>query len=95
MKIIENMPVGRKLFVAFGLVLAAIAVMGVVVVSSLLALGRADETRSTENALNRAAARAEFRLAKQENSYRGYLLSKDPYSIGRLDNHRSADPGRP
>ena len=36
MKLIENMPVGRKLFAAFGLVLAAIAVMGVVVVTSAM-----------------------------------------------------------
>jgi methyl-accepting chemotaxis protein len=83
------MPVSRKLFAAFGLVLTAIAVMGAVVVTSLLALSTADKTRSLENSLNRAAATAEYRLAKQENSYRGYLLSKDTYYIERLNSHRA------
>ncbi|WP_395946040.1 CHASE3 domain-containing protein, partial [Brevundimonas sp.] len=88
MKFIENMPVGRKLFAAFALVLAAIVVMGAVVITNLLALENADKARSAENAMNRAAARAEYRLAKQENSYRGYLLSKDPYYLERIDGHR-------
>jgi len=83
------MPVGRKLFVAFALVLAAIAVMGVVVIGSLLHLNHAGEARSHENQINRTAAQAEFFLARQENSYRGYLLSQDPHYIERLDGHRA------
>ena len=49
MKLIENMPVGRKLFAAFGLVLAAIAVMGAVVIASLLQLEKAGDVRTVEN----------------------------------------------
>ena len=56
MKIIENMSVGRKLFVAFGLVLAAIAIMGAVVVMSLIRLEAAGEVRTVENEANRATA---------------------------------------
>lgn len=78
MRFIENMSVGRKLAVAFGVVLAAIAVMGVVVVTNLLALQRADHARNLEGEINQVLAVAEFRLSKQENSYRGYLLSQDP-----------------
>ncbi|MFN7129312.1 MAG: HAMP domain-containing protein, partial [Brevundimonas sp.] len=89
MNFIENMPVGRKLALAFGIVLAAIAVMGAVVVTNLFALQHADEARSLENELNRTLAAAEFRLSKQENSYRGYLLSQDPYYTERLDGHRA------
>jgi len=88
-KLTENMPVGRKLFSAFALVLVAIAVMGAVVVANLLALQSAGEDRSIENAMTRATARAEFYLAKQENAYRGYLLSGDPYYTERLDAHRA------
>ena len=87
MKFIENLPVGRKLLVAFGLVLAAIAVMGAVVVTSLLRLEAAGELRSAENQVNRATATAEFYMARQENAFRGYLLSEDPYYIERLDAH--------
>ncbi|OGN49285.1 MAG: chemotaxis protein [Caulobacterales bacterium RIFOXYB1_FULL_67_16] len=82
------MPVGRKLALAFGVVLAAIAVMGAVVTVNLFALEKADEARTVENKVNRALATAEFRLSKQENSLRGYLLSQDPYYAERLDVHR-------
>ena len=50
------MPVGRKLFTAFALVLAAIAVMGVIVVSSLLRIQSSGEQRSIENKANRDTA---------------------------------------
>ncbi len=89
MKFIENMPVGRKLFVAFGLVLAAIAVMGVVVLSSVMRLEAAGDRRSVENKANRDTATAEFYIARQENALRGYLLSQDPYYIERVDAHRA------
>jgi methyl-accepting chemotaxis protein len=85
---LDNMPVGRKLAVAFGAVLAAIVVMGIVIVVNLFALERADEARILENQINRDLAVAEFRLSKAENSYRGYLLSQDPYYSERLDLHR-------
>ena len=32
---------------------------------------------------------AKFFLARQENSYRGFLLSQNPYYIERIDKHRS------
>ena len=59
MRFIENMSVGRKLAVAFGVVLAAIAVMGVVVVTNLLALQRADHARNLEGEINQVLAVAE------------------------------------
>ncbi len=89
MKLIENLPVGRKLFLAFGLVLAAIAVMGAVVVTSLLKMESAGATRSVENKDNRTTATAEFYMTRQENAFRGYLLSKDPYYLERVDAHRA------
>ena len=89
MKFVDNLPVGRKLFAAFALVLAAIAVMGAVVVTSLIHLDNAGEERTSENRVNRAAATAEFYLTRQENAYRGYLLSGDAYYIQRLDAHRA------
>ena len=89
MKLIENMPVGRKLFVAFALVLAAIAVMGAVVLTSLMRLETAGDQRSVENKANRDTATAEFYMTRQENALRGYLLSQDPYYLERVDAHRA------
>ncbi|QSF55964.1 methyl-accepting chemotaxis protein [Brevundimonas fontaquae] len=83
------MPVGRKLFAAFGLVLAAIAVMGAIIIASLLQLEAAGEVRTVENQADRSTARAEFYMARQENAMRGYLLSQDPYYLERVDAHRA------
>ncbi|XKG76507.1 methyl-accepting chemotaxis protein [Brevundimonas vesicularis] len=82
------MPVGRKLFAAFGLVLAAIAVMGAVIIASLLQVEAAGKVRTVENQANRSTAKAEFYMARQENAMRGYLLSQDPYYLERVDAHR-------
>src|SRR6185295_15580754 len=35
-----------------------------------------------------ALEQAKFYLARQENSYRGFLLSQDPYYVGRIEKHR-------
>ena len=35
------------------------------------------------------AATAEFYLARQENAYRGYLLSRDGYYLDRVNQHRA------
>nr|WP_312571037.1 methyl-accepting chemotaxis protein [Brevundimonas sp.] len=89
MKLIENMPVGRKLFTAFALVLATIAVMGVVIVASLVRINTASDQRTLENKAIRDAAAAEFYVTRQENAFRGYLLSEDPYYRQRVDEHRA------
>ena len=89
MKWIDDLTVGRKLFVAFATVLAAIAVMGVVVGLNLMALTRAGEDRSLENKINQATAAAEFYMARQENSFRGYLVTGDGYYLERIEAHRA------
>ncbi len=89
MKWIDDLTVGRKLFAAFAMVLAAIAVMGAAVFINLSALQRAGETRSVENRIDREASAAEFYLARQENSLRGYLVTADRYYLERLDAHRA------
>ncbi len=58
-------------------------------VTNLLALKGASEALAREERLNGALAEAEFRLARQENSYRGYLLSAEAYYIARLETHRA------
>jgi methyl-accepting chemotaxis protein len=88
-KLIGHLPTGRKLTLAWALTLCSLAVMGVLMVTNLLALNGAGEALAREERLNSTLAEAEFRLARQENSYRGYLLSGEAYYIARLETHRS------
>ncbi len=90
MNFLNNMPVGRKLFLAFACVLTAIAVMGAVVFLQMIALDKAGAERSVANQMVRSAAAAEFYLARQENSFRGYLLTGDEYYIQRATAHRQS-----
>jgi methyl-accepting chemotaxis protein len=87
---LNNLPVGRKLFLAFACVLTAIAVMGAVVFLQMMALDKAGVQRSAANAMVRSAAGAEFYLARQENSFRGFLLTGDEYYIERAGAHRQS-----
>lgn len=89
MKFAESPPAARQLALAYGAMLAALTVMGVLVVINLMALQSANEVRNRENRLDRILAEAEFRLARQENSYRGFLLSTEPYYTARLETHRA------
>ncbi|WP_183203712.1 methyl-accepting chemotaxis protein [Brevundimonas lenta] len=88
------MPVGRKLFLAFASVLTGIAVMGVIVFMQLLALEKAGDARSIANQAVRAASAAEFYLARQENSYRGFLVSNDDYYLERAAAHHASFEGK-
>jgi methyl-accepting chemotaxis protein len=85
---LNNLPISRKLLLAFALVFLSIGGMGGTIFLNLQALDRAGEARSTANAMVRATSAAEFRLTKQEASFRGYLLSGDQYYLDRLDSHR-------
>ena len=85
----SNLPIGRKLAVSFGAVLIAIAAMGGVVFLNLQALAKAGEARSVANADVREAAATAFKLARQEGSYRGFLITGDRYYLQRVDSHRA------
>jgi methyl-accepting chemotaxis protein len=84
------LPVGRKLFLAFACVLTAIAVMGAVVFLQLRTLDGAQAERSVANSMVRSTAAAEFYLVRQENSFRGFLISNDDYYIQRAAAHRNS-----
>ena len=85
----SNLPVSQKLGAAFIAVLLAIAAMGTAIFVNLQAVTHAGEARSAASAAERTASIIEFKLARQENSLRGFLLSTDPYYIERLDKHRA------
>ena len=84
-----NLPIGKKLAIAFAAVLLAIGAMGAAIFLNLQALGSAGEARSAANAIVRKTATVEFKMARQENSFRGFLISGDRYYIERLDAHRA------
>ena len=90
MTFLNNMPVGRKMFVAFTCVLLAIAAMAGVVLFQLAELDRAQAERSVANEMLRHVQSAEFYLARQENSYRGFLISNDRYYLERAAAHRAS-----
>ena len=84
-----NLPIGKKLTLAFAAVLLAIGAMGATIFVNLQALTQAGEARGTANAIVRQTALVEFKMARQENSYRGFLISGDRYYLERLDAHRA------
>ena len=84
-----NLPIGKKLAIAFAVVLLAIGAMGAAIFFNLQALSKAGEARSVANAIVRTTSGIEFKMARQENSYRGYLVSGDRYYLERLDAHRA------
>ena len=87
--LLTNLPIGRKLALAFATVLLAIAAMGVIVFFNLRALDAAGAARSEANRDVRTLATIELKLARQENSFRGFLVSGDPYYLERLEAHRT------
>ncbi|WP_395652134.1 methyl-accepting chemotaxis protein [Brevundimonas sp.] len=91
---LSNVPIGKKLILAFAVVLLAIGAMGATVYVNLQALKKSDAGRTLANQMVRDAAAAEFSLARQENSYRGYLVSDDPYYLDRANTHRATFKAR-
>ena len=86
---LSNLPLSRKLIFAFAAVLLAIAAMGATVFFNLRALSAAGELRSSANQTVRDTAMAEFKLARQENALRGFMLSVDDYYVERVNGHRA------
>jgi len=77
-----------KLLLVFGVLLTTIAVMGTALfVNNSVLTASVARTEAAFRTL-RSADTATFRLTRQENSLRGFLLSADPYYVERLKSHR-------
>ncbi len=87
---IRNLKISRKLALGFLLVIASILTMSAVLYVNLETSKIAQQERVVANEALAAIRGAEFRLARQENSYRGFLLANDDYYIERLKSHREA-----
>ncbi|MGH7028563.1 HAMP domain-containing protein, partial [Brevundimonas sp.] len=88
MGMLSDLKIERKLTAAFAVVILAIVAMGVTVFMQVNALESARMDRVRASATQREAEAAKFYLARQESSYRGFLLSRDAYYLERLTAHR-------
>jgi methyl-accepting chemotaxis protein len=83
-----NLKISRKLGLAFFAVVATIMGMSAAIYLNLQTLEEATiDEAGARTAIDLVTA-AEFKLARQENSYRGYLLTGDEYYLERLTAHR-------
>ncbi len=80
-----DLRIPTKLMVVFAVMLGAVAVMGVILFSNNLAFERSVKRMNGAYAAVEAANTAAFRLTRQENSLRGFLLSGDDYYVKRLE----------
>ena len=87
MSMLNDLKIERKLMAAFAVVILAIVAMGGTVFMQVNALEKARMDRVRASAVQREAESAKFYLARQESSYRGFLLSRDPYYLERLSAH--------
>ena len=86
---LSNVPIGKKLIIAFAAILFSIGAMGAVLFINFQSLGKADGLRSAANEMVRDTAAAEFSMVRQENSFRGFLVSDDPYYAEQIDADRT------
>jgi methyl-accepting chemotaxis protein len=87
---IDNLRISGKLTIGFAAVVLTMTGMGVSTYHSLKSLEAAREQTEQSHDLIKTLEGAKFYLARQENSYRGFLLSANPYYIARIDKHRGA-----
>ena len=85
---LNNLKIAHKLTAAFALVVAAIVAMGVVVFLNVRAVDNARLANSESVRSIELVQQAQFYLGRQENSFRGFLISGDAYYLERLDAHR-------
>ena len=83
-----NLKISRKLALAFFAVVATIVAMSAAIYWNLAATRVAQDERVVANEMLAAVRGAEYRLSRQENSYRGFLLTNDDFYIGLLEKHR-------
>ena len=80
-----DLKIPHKLMAVFAVMLATIVVMGVSLYANKVGLGQSVERTERAYEMLRQADTAAFRLTRQENSLRGFLLSGDNYYVKRLE----------
>ncbi|MBD7941229.1 methyl-accepting chemotaxis protein [Brevundimonas guildfordensis] len=87
---LSDLKIEKKLMAAFAVVILAIVAMGLTVFLQINALDAARNDRARAGVVQREAEAAQFYLARQEASYRGFLVSRDPYYLQRVEEHRKS-----
>ena len=85
---IENLSVSKKLGLGFAGVLTVISVSSGVTIANVAALEQTRADSQNSSAAQAALTEARFRLTRQENSLRGWILSRDKFYLERVDSHR-------
>ncbi len=83
----SNWKIGRKLAAAFGFLVLVTVVIGGLGVLELRTIEAARAQVSAETTALAGLREARFYMARQENSFRGYLISGDDYYLERLSAH--------
>lgn len=82
-----NLPISRKLAVAFGAVLLTIAAMGAIIFHQLQTIEQVSDRRAVTNESAADMAGLEYAMVRQESSFRGFLATGDADFVERLARH--------
>ena len=85
---LNNLKISRKLLLGFSAVVAVIGATGGVSLLNINTMNEARDESTRGNATMQAVFDAQFRLARQENSVRGWIISQDEYYLERVESHR-------
>jgi methyl-accepting chemotaxis protein len=83
----NNLKISRKLALSYLAVIATIVAMSGAALWNMSAISQAQVAAEHSKKSAAAALYARMALARVENSYRGWLLSSDPYYIERIGKH--------
>jgi methyl-accepting chemotaxis protein len=86
---LNDWKISRKLTAGFALMVLVIVAIGAVTFYNMGQLTQARENMNESKLALESTTRAEFFMARQENSFRGFLISLDPYYIERAGSHRA------
>ncbi|MFA5599531.1 MAG: methyl-accepting chemotaxis protein [Phenylobacterium sp.] len=86
----NNVRVSRKLAIAFGAMILALGAAGALILSNLAVVESARRDNEQSHQAIAAVAAANFYTGRQENSFRGLLLSGDAYYSERVRKHRAS-----
>ncbi|WP_193227733.1 methyl-accepting chemotaxis protein [Aureimonas psammosilenae] len=106
MSLLNRLSLARKIGLSFVLLLAVVLAMGGAIYANALSVNRESESGIAHAEMQLVAADLRFSMTRQENSLRGYLLTRDTYYservlkhnktfLGFLDEARKAAAGRP
>ncbi|WP_312869950.1 methyl-accepting chemotaxis protein [Jiella pacifica] len=82
-----NMSISRKLALALGFLSLLSLAMGATIFWTANQIADAADAKDSRTAITDAAIDARFALARQENSLRGFMITRDEYFAGRVKEH--------